>query len=185
MPKWLSDFPEVRVNIKCLLPLDSISFFPLSLQKGHIYSRKKKKKSFFLQGGQRCGALSRGWGCRRRRGAKGGSALRRGPTPATAERKREVGEKGNVSRERGGGGGGARPRATGWRKPGSLQDASRAADSERRLPWDTGALRGNRDGGLQRRGRAEAGSPPSATRGRRWANRGLPWAKRRGQQASY
>lgn len=34
---------------------------------------------------------------------KGRSALRRGPTPATAE-KREVGEKGNVSQRRGGGG---------------------------------------------------------------------------------
>lgn len=87
-----------------------------------------------------------------------------------------------------GGGRQGRVQPAGGSQVDPLQDASQSAESERRLPWDTGGGEGgNQDRGLQRRGRAEAGSPPSTTQGKRWANRGiwgLPGAKRRGQ-ASY
>lgn len=47
MLKWLSDFPEVRVNSKRLLPLDTISFFfPVTAKRAHLF-RKEKKSHFF------------------------------------------------------------------------------------------------------------------------------------------
>lgn len=58
MPKWLSDFPEVRVNIKRLLPLDTISFFPCHCEKGTAIPERKKKSFFSFKEGsgveQRC-----------------------------------------------------------------------------------------------------------------------------------
>lgn len=58
MLKWLSDFPEVRVNIKRLLPLDTISFFPCHCEKGTAIPERKKKSFFSFKEGsgveQRC-----------------------------------------------------------------------------------------------------------------------------------
>lgn len=114
MPKWLSDFPKVRVNSKRLLPLDTISFFsPVTAKRAHLFQKeKKKKKSFFLQGGQQCGACLQGLGLQEEEGHGRKECFKerqlgffpQGPTPATAERKRQVGEKGNVSLREGGGG---------------------------------------------------------------------------------
>lgn len=103
----------MRVNIKRLLPLDTISFFPCHWKRAHLF-QKKKKKSFFLQGGQRCGAVRRGWGCRRRRGMKECFKER----PHTGHCREKTGGGGEKKCLSGKGGGAAGPSATGWRKPG-------------------------------------------------------------------